>query len=111
MAEICKEIAGEKLDDPTAIQHATEEIDILAEFCRNRLSGLLDVDADVGTLHMKSPFDIVEWLRSDSTRPLKEHTYAAPVEYEFYYTDEHMKTRADQFKRYGEVDPKIRTGG
>lgn len=101
LAEICKEIATERFDTTAAIDGAGVQIDVMAEFCRKKLSGLLDADADVAPIHMTSPYDIVGWLHSNEGTPLDGFSSEPPIHYEFYFTDEHLRTRSDLFNRYG----------
>ncbi len=101
LAEVCREIIDERLKDPAAIAEAKAEIDWLVKFCRKKLAGLLDVDGDVDPLHMESRYDITGWLRDNQGVPLKGFTCAEPLQYEFYYTEEQLRSRDDLFKRYG----------
>jgi hypothetical protein len=101
LTEICGEIAQERLAEPEAVDLARKQIAVLAEFCRNKLSGLLDPDGNVDPLSMDSPYDIVGWIRGAEGRPLDAYACATPIHYSFIYTDEHLKARTDYFKRYG----------
>lgn len=101
LANICKRIVEEKLDDSGAINEAMNEIDYLAEFCRKKLTGLLDDDGNVAPLEMACLYNIVEWLQSSEGTPLNKFVCAEPIHYEFVYTDVHLRTRSDLFRRYG----------
>lgn len=101
LAQVCQRVAEEKLLDGVQVARAKGEIQILAEFCRRRLDGLLDVNSSVAPLFFQSPFDIVGWLRSEAVAPLAGYARQPAINYEFYYTEEHLKVRSDQFKRYG----------
>jgi hypothetical protein len=101
LADVCKEVARERLDDANIAQRAEAQIDVLAEFCHKKLSGLLNVQADLEPLHMESPYDIAGWLVSNEGTLLEEYGSANTVHYTFWYSDEHLKARVDQFKRYG----------
>ena len=101
LADVCKGIAQERLTDYGVVRKAQDQIDILAEFCRKKLNGLLNIDADLEPLEMESPYDIAGWLVSNEGTFLEAYASATPIKYTFRYSDEHLKTRADQFKRYG----------
>ena len=101
LADACKQIASEELADPLAVTRAKAEIDFLASFCRNKLSGLLDVNSSVDPLYLDSHYDVVGWLRSDTVTPLAAFACEPEIHYEFFYTEEHLRSRSDQFKRYG----------
>lgn len=97
----CKELAAESLKDPTAVKGAKQQIDILGEFCRNKLKGLLDSQGDSNPVYMESAYDIVGWLQSENSIPLDNYACTVPVTYEFFYTSDQLRSRADLFKRYG----------
>ena len=101
LGDVCKEMAEERLAGASAIERAKEQIDVLAEFNRKKLSGLLDVQGNVDPIYMESPYDIVAWLRGDAGKPLEAYAREVPLGYEFYYTGEQINVRSDQFKRYG----------
>ena len=102
LVDVCKEFAKEKVKDREAIKKEEDRINLLAEFCGRKLSGILDVDANVvAPLDMMSPYDIVGWLQSEEATPLEDYLTGSSLLYQFYYTDEQLKIRADQFKRYG----------
>ena len=101
LTDLCKTIARQRLVADSAVELAMEQIDSLAEFCRKKLSGLLEIDGNIDTLFMESQYDILGWLRDKEGTPLDAYACAVPIHYEFHYTGEHIKTRTDQFKRYG----------
>ena len=101
LADVCKEIANSRLADGDALEKATAEINSVAEFCRKKLSGFLEVNGNVNPLHMESNYDILGWLEAKDGTPLDDYACSTPVNYEFFYTGEHLKSREDQFKRYG----------
>ena len=101
LAEICKEIAAEKLSTDKDIESAKAQIGLLDEFCRKKLSGLLDIHGDLQTTSMSSVYDITGWLQSDEGTPLEHYMCTEPVHYDFVYTEDQLKTLSDQFNRYG----------
>ena len=101
LADACKGIAAERLETPDAIAAAKEQIDRLAEFCHKKLASLLDVHGNVEPLHMESDYDVAGWLQSKEGTPMEAYRTASPVRYEFFYSDETLRARADLFKRFG----------
>lgn len=101
LSELCKKIAQETIEDTDDLATVEAQIDVLAEFCGKKLAGMLNVEAQVKSLDMKSPYDIVGWLQSEEGTPLEAYLTQSPVYYEFYFAEEQLKARADQFKRYG----------
>ena len=100
LTNVCKTILAEKMP-PDEIDETVKEMDILAQFCRNKLTGLLKVDGNVDPVYMESPYDIVGWVRSPAGTPLGEYSTTVPVNYEFHYTDDQLKVRKDLFRCYG----------
>lgn len=101
LADVCKQIAGEELKDSAELKQEEDRIDLLATFCRLKLAGILNVEEDVAPIKMESQYDIVGWLQSEEGTPLDHYRTAEPINYEFYFTEEQLTARADQFKRYG----------
>jgi radical SAM superfamily enzyme YgiQ (UPF0313 family) len=101
LVDLCKELAAESLKDPAAVERAKQQIDVLGEFCRKKLDGLLDPQGDVDSVYMESPYDIFGWLQSDDGIPLGNYACTVPVHYEFFYTADQLWSRSDLFKRYG----------
>ena len=89
------------MDSVNEIERAKEQVELLEEFCHKKLFGLLDIHGDLTPTHMASLYDITGWLQSDGGTPLEHYACAEPVLYAFVYTEEQLKTRSDQFKRYG----------
>jgi radical SAM superfamily enzyme YgiQ (UPF0313 family) len=101
LADLCKKFAADNLQDTAAVERAKQQIDILGQFCRKKLDGLLAPQGNVDPVYMESPYDIVGWLQSGEGIPLDKYACAAPVTYEFFYTAEQLRSRSDLFKRYG----------
>ena len=80
---------------------AEDQINILADFCRNRLSGFLEIDGDVTPINLESLYDVVRWLQAGEGTELSEFEQTEPVNHEFFYTEDQIRSRDDQFKRYG----------
>ena len=100
LADILKKIVAEKFDESAAAE-AYREIDAASEYCRNKTWKILEEDGEDEVVQMESDFDVKTWLMGPDTTPLSEYRTEAPVTYEFLFTDEQIKVRRDQFRRYG----------
>ena len=101
LSSLLKSISQERSNGSGADARLEEQIDVIARFCQNKLSGLLDVNGNVAPLQMESPYDIVGWMRGEAGVALEDYARSTPVHYEFAYSEEQLKARDDQFKRYG----------
>jgi hypothetical protein len=101
LGEVCKEVTAEKLADDNEVSSATNQIDAIAEFCRNRLTGLLNVNGNTEPIYMETSYDILSWVQSAADVPLARFSDKGYSRYEFFYTDEQLKVRSDLFSRYG----------
>lgn len=99
LSMLLKEAAVEQ--SPNGAGAEFEEIDALVSYCSNKMAGLLDVDGDTSARRLDSSFDIVGWLRAEDGTRLADYACAEPITYTFEYTDEQLRIRADQFKRWG----------
>jgi hypothetical protein len=51
---------------------------------------------------MESNYDIVAWLKSDESKKLSGFCIdGPPIIYKFFYSQNQLTVRSDQFKRYG----------
>lgn len=98
---VCRQIAGERLGNEMALQQAINEIDTLAQFVKNKLAGLLNVEGDISPRHMECCFDIVAWNKVAEGRPLSDFSLPHPMRYVFEYSEEQLAARNDYFNRYG----------
>ena len=98
-----RQLLDEKLADATAAERVSAEgqLNSLAEFCRNKLAGLLDPDSDLAPRLMSTDYDVVGWLHGDESVPLGDYARSEPVDYEFLYTAEQVASRKRMFDRYG----------
>jgi len=80
---------------------AYNEIDALAKYCQNRVSGFLTSADDLTVIKMKSDYNFLDWLQGDETIPLGEYCCGAPLEFFFQFTDNQIRMKQDQFRRYG----------
>ena len=101
LANQTRQLATEKLVSGPALDQALLEISSLERFCRNKVAGLLDVDADLDDIEDTFDFDIANWLKANEETPLAVYTCKAPIRYRFHYTKDQLITREDQVKRDG----------
>jgi len=81
---------------------SNKEINTISQFCNNRLNGLLDKTADTGPIFMQTNYNVVAWFKSDESNKLSDFSIdGSPMVYKFYYSQDQLKVRSDQFKRYG----------
>jgi len=98
---LLKEIVGEAGEEGQGRQRATREIDLLVEYVRNKLFGVLNINSDVGPRTIEGPYDILAWLKSPEGTPLVNFALSHAVTYVFEYTDDQLAARKDYFTRYG----------
>ena len=77
------------------------QLNNITRFCRNKLEGMFDYRIDQHQITSKFSYDIIKWL--DDSNGASLSTYKSPnlVKYTFGFTKDQIKTRHDQFKRYG----------
>jgi len=81
---------------------SNKEINTISQFCNNRLNGLLDKTADTSPIFMQTNYNVVAWFKSDESNKLSDFSIdGSPIVYKFYYSQDQLKVRSDQFKRYG----------
>ena len=101
LKQICIVIVHEKEKDPELLEKAQEELKQISDFVKNRLHGVLQVEADTSPREMESNYDIVAWRKSKLGAPLSDYALSSPIMYEFVYTKDQLRTRQDQFSRWG----------
>lgn len=101
LTKLLKDIVAAKTDNKQSVRKAGDEIDALSEFCQNRVWKFLDPSADDTSITMESDYDFVAWLRAPETAPLSLFSSKKSIPYEFSYTEDQLKERQDQFRRYG----------
>ena len=99
--EQLKILCEEKIEDKERLEQAEIEIKEIGKFCKYKLAGLFDVDADLSVISEKFNFDILSWLDSDHGKPLSDYRAQTLISYQFEYDQEQLQTRKDQFSRYG----------
>ena len=101
LRDVLEELAGERSDGSEAHEAALREIAVLAGFVGNKLAGLLDIEGDLERREMRSPYDILGWLRADPGARLADFKRDEPVRYSFAYSEGQLEERADLLQRYG----------
>lgn len=101
LGEVCSEIVREREVEATLQKKYFQQIEILKEFVKNKLAGVMNVAGDLAPRSMAARYDLVPWLKSQGGTPLSDFATEQPLRYDFEYTDEQLAVRADQFKRYG----------
>jgi len=103
IGSILKWIACEKTErNETHYLEMQQEIEVLIEYVKAKLAGVLDANASVEPVVIESPYDITAWI--DGGGRLADHTLSQAVTYIFDYTDDQIAARKDYFRRYG-TDP------
>ena len=96
-----KILCEEKIKDKELLEQAEIEIKEIVNFCKYKLAGLFDIEADLSPISEKFNFDILSWLDSDHEKPLSDYRAQTPISCQFEYDQEQLQTRKDQFSRYG----------
>ena len=93
-------LAAEKLQGE-ALANAAIEIDTISAFCEARIEGLLNAEGNIAPLDLLLKHDVPAWLRAPEGTALGSFKFTQSQKYRFYYTEEQLRTREDQFRRYG----------
>lgn len=80
---------------------AEAEITDMSRFCQARIEGLLNPEGNVEPIEIAFEYDIPAWMRGAEGRALADYRLNRPRTFRFAYTDEQLRTRQDQFSRYG----------
>jgi radical SAM superfamily enzyme YgiQ (UPF0313 family) len=101
IAEVCLDLARERLRSAEDLARAEEEISVLRQFCQRKLEGLLDISGNVGPTFFESKYDVVTWLKEGEGASLSDYAVKNTIQYEFVYSDEQITVRDEYFRRYG----------
>lgn len=101
LGSLCLEAAKEKQESPEELARREEEVRFLVEYVKNKLSGVLDAQADLSPRRLSGPYDLFAWAQSPEGTPLSGFRAAPPIGYWFEYNEEQLQARADTFKRWG----------
>ena len=78
-----------------------QEICMLTEYSKNRTWKFLDAHSVTDNVTMESNYDLLTWLKRSNPHPLSNYRLKNSVRYFFSYTEQQLKERYDQFRRYG----------
>ncbi len=85
-----------------SIELIKEEINDISKFCRNKISGLLDINGKTNLIESNFNYDILSWIDEESSKRLENYKFQGNNNrIVFEYTEEQIKIREDVFKRYG----------
>ena len=78
------------------------EISEIAEFCRLKIKGLLNVNANIEPIKGEFQFDLIKWIDDGAKTRLSNYKFKNEREkFYFEFTSDQIKIRDDVFKRYG----------
>ena len=92
----------QKFQKADSIKIAKSEICEISEFCRLKIDGLLNINADIGFIESDFQYDILKWIDDGAIKGL--HEYENSIDRKklyFHLTSNQIKMRNDAFKRYG----------
>ena len=92
----------QKFQKADSIKIAKSEICEISEFCRLKIDGLLNINADIGFIESDFQYDILKWIDDGAIKGL--HEYENSIDGKklyFHLTSNQIKMRNDAFKRYG----------
>ena len=79
-----------------------EEISEISNFCRLKINGLLNTNADIGFIESDFQYDILKWIDDGAIKRLHEYENSPDrKKLYFHLTSDQIKMRNDVFKRYG----------
>ena len=96
---LLKNIVDEKYKKE--IKPKSQEIQMLAEYHKQRTWKFLDKSSSNTSLTMDSDYNFIEWLEQSESKPLSMYRLKKPIRFYFAYTELQKKERYDQFRRYG----------
>lgn len=101
LSKVCLDIAFEKQTSQEALAAARDEVQVLSEFCRKKLDGLLNPEGNVMPVEMESYYDVTGWLQAEEDTPLDNFKTIQPINYGFKYTPDQLQIQKEYFTRYG----------
>ena len=96
-----KQLIKEKVKTKNKINNALVETKSIEQFCRNKMNGLLDNNANTDDILENFDYDIPTWLNAKHNNDISKFKCKKPIKYKFHYTEEQILTRKDNFNRYG----------
>ena len=95
-------LIAETEKSPASLARIKSEISEIAIFCKLKVDGLLDINADMKPIKKNFKYDILQWVDNGASKRLDEYKLSKPLmDIYFEYTDDQVKIRDDLFKRYG----------
>ena len=95
-------LIAETEKSPASLTRIKSEISEIAIFCKLKVDGLLDINADMKPIKKNFKYDILQWVDNGASKRLDEYKLSKPLmDIYFEYTDDQVKIRDDLFKRYG----------
>ena len=95
-------LIAETEKSPASLARIKSEISEIAIFCKLKVDGLLDINADMKPIKKNFQYDILQWVDNGASKRLDEYKLSKPLmDIYFEYTDDQVKIRDDLFKRYG----------
>ena len=92
----------QKFQNTESIKIAKSEISEISNFCRLKINGLLNTNADIGFIESDFQYDILKWIDDGAIKRLHEYENILDrKKLYFYLTSDQIKMRNDMFKRYG----------
>jgi hypothetical protein len=92
----------QKFQNADSIKIAKSEISEISNFCRLKINGLLNTNADIGFIESDFQYDILKWIDDGAIKRLHEYKNSLDKKkLYFYLTSDQIKMRNDVFKRYG----------
>jgi radical SAM superfamily enzyme YgiQ (UPF0313 family) len=101
IGEQLEKLVFEKIENKGSLKQSRAEIVDLVSFCKLKLSGLLDIDAETSPVSAKFNFDVLGWLDDRRGKTLSYFAVPKQITFQFEYDEEQLLTRNDQFARYG----------
>jgi radical SAM superfamily enzyme YgiQ (UPF0313 family) len=78
------------------------EISEIANFCRLKIKGLLNVNANIEPIKGEFQFDLIKWIDDGAKARLSNYKFPNEKEkFYFEFSSDQIKMRDDVFKRYG----------
>ena len=78
------------------------EISEISAFCKLKINGLLNVNANTKPVEGNFQYDVLKWVDEGSKKRLSEYKFSPSGENIFFqYTNDQLSMRDDLFERYG----------
>ena len=93
----------EEMEQSTAsLKTIKSEISEISAFCKLKINGLLNVNANTKPVEGNFQYDVLKWVDEGSKKRLSEYKFSPSGENIFFqYTNDQLSMRDDLFERYG----------